>query len=65
MLVQEYGVWHKILFGTDYPYTTVNDTIEGLLGLNNMLEGSALPRLNKSEIEKMIHRDTLPLLGLA
>ncbi len=27
MLVQEYGVWDKLLFGTDYPFTTVNSTI--------------------------------------
>ena len=26
MLVQEYGVWDKVLFGTDYPFTTVNAT---------------------------------------
>ena len=30
MLVQEYGVWHKVLFGTDFPFTTVNASIEGL-----------------------------------
>lgn len=64
MLVQEYGVWHKVLFGTDYPFTTVNGTIDGLRGLNSMLEGSALPRLNENEIEAMIHRDGLSLLGI-
>jgi predicted TIM-barrel fold metal-dependent hydrolase len=64
MLVQEYGVWHKVLFGTDYPFTTVNDTIDGLRKLNDMLEGTALPRLKPEEIEKMIHRDSLSLLGL-
>jgi predicted TIM-barrel fold metal-dependent hydrolase len=64
MLVQEYGVWNKILFGTDYPFTTVNDTIAGVRGLNNMLAGTALPRLNEEKIEQLIHRDTLPLLGL-
>ena len=30
MLVQEYGVWDKLLFGSDYPFTTVNASIEGL-----------------------------------
>ncbi|SVD72601.1 uncharacterized protein METZ01_LOCUS425455, partial [marine metagenome] len=65
MLVQEYGVWHKLLFGTDYPFTTINATLDGLFGLNKMLEGSALPRLDESEIENMIYRDSLPLLGLA
>ena len=64
MLVQEYGVWPKLLFGTDYPFTTINATLEGLSGLNQMLEGSALPRLDEGEMEKMIYRESLPLLGL-
>lgn len=64
MLVQEYGVWHKLLFGTDYPFTTVDATIEGLGALNAMLHGTALPRLDESQIEAMIHRDSLRLLGL-
>jgi uncharacterized protein len=65
MLVQEYGVWGKILFGTDYPFTTVNASIEGVRGLNRMLEGTALPRLDPAAIEAMIHRDSLTLLGLS
>ena len=65
MLVQEYGVWDKVLFGTDYPFTTVNATIDGLRNLNKMLDGTALPRLNERAIEQMITRDSLPLLGLA
>jgi predicted TIM-barrel fold metal-dependent hydrolase len=64
MLVQEYGVWDKVLFGTDFPFTTVNATVDGVRGLNGMLEGTALPRLNTERIEEMIHRDSLPLLGL-
>ncbi len=64
MLVQEYGVWDKLLFGTDFPVTTVDDTVEGLRGLNRMPEGTALPRLNSGEIENLIHRDAGPLLGL-
>ena len=49
MLVQEYGVWDKVLFGTDYPFTTVNATLDGLRTMNRMLEGTALPRLDESE----------------
>ena len=64
MLVQEYGVWDKVLFGTDYPFTTVNATIDGLRKLNDMLVGTALPRLSLEAIERLIHRDSLPLLGL-
>ncbi|MDB5386076.1 MAG: Amidohydrolase [Planctomycetaceae bacterium] len=64
MLVQEYGVWDKILFGTDYPFTTVNASIAGLRNLNNMLAGTALPRLNTDAIERLIYRDTRELLNL-
>ena len=64
MLVQEYGVWHKLLFGSDYPFTTVDASIKGLFALNKMLDGTALPRLNENEIEALIHRDSLGLLGL-
>jgi predicted TIM-barrel fold metal-dependent hydrolase len=64
MLAQEYGVWHKLLFGTDYPFTSVNASIAGLRALNEMLEGTKLPRLDVNQIETMIHRDSLKLLGL-
>jgi uncharacterized protein len=64
MLVQEYGVWDKLLFGTDFPFATVDNTLEGLRGLNKMLEGTALPRLDEKELEKMIYRDSLELLNL-
>jgi uncharacterized protein len=65
MLVQEYGVWDKVLFGTDYPFTTVNATLDGLRSMNKMLEGTALPRLNEAKIEAMIARDTCALLDIA
>ena len=65
MLVQEYGVWDKVLFGTDYPFTTVNATLDGLRTMNRMVEGTNFPRLDERKIETMIARDTLPLLGLA
>lgn len=64
MLAQEYGVWHKILFGTDFPFTTVNASIAGIRKLNDMVEGTKLPRLDVNQIEAMIHRDSLKLLGL-
>ena len=64
MLVQEYGVWNKLLFGSDYPFTTVNASIDGLRKLNDMVEGTALPRLDLDQIEALIYRDSLALLGL-
>ena len=65
MLVQEYGVWDKLLFGSDYPFTTVDASIRDLRRLNSQLEGTALPRLSNDAIEALIHRDSLHLLGLS
>ena len=64
MRVQEYGVWDSLLFGSDYPFTTVNDSIVGLRALNDMLEGTNLTRLDTKEIESLIHRNSFGLLGL-
>lgn len=64
MLLQEYGVWHKLLFGSDYPFTTPDASVAGMRKLNNMLEGTALPRLDMDKMEAMFHRDSLTLLGL-
>ena len=64
MLVQEYGVWDKLLFGTDYPFTSVQATLDGLRSLNKMVEGTNLPRLNMEAVERMIYRDSLELLGI-
>lgn len=65
MLVQEYGVWNKVLFGTDYPFTNVNASIAGLRALNDQVAGTPLPKLDQEKLESMIFRDSLPLLNLA
>jgi predicted TIM-barrel fold metal-dependent hydrolase len=65
MLVQEYGIWPKVLFGTDFPFTTVNATLQTLGELNDLFGGrDRRTRLNEDGIDAMIHRDTLKLLGL-
>ena len=64
MLVQEYGVWEKVLFGTDFPFTTVSASVAGIRNLNGMLEGTHLPRLNDSMIEAMLNRDSLKVLEI-
>lgn len=62
MLVHEYNVWEKVLFGTDFPVTTVAETVAGLRSLCDVQIGRfSLP---KEQIEELIHRDALALLGL-
>lgn len=63
MLAQEYGVTHKLLFGSDFPFTTVDASIEAMRTLTEV----AIPGLNGLDsdlIETVIHRESLPLLGL-
>ena len=64
MLVQEYGVWDKVLFGSDYPFTTVDASLNEMRRLNDMLEGTSLPRLNMVKMEEMFTRNTLEVLGI-
>jgi len=63
MLAQEYGVWHKMLFGSDFPFTTVDDTIAGLRRIGDIVAPGFAP-LSGPDVEALIHRDALSLLGL-
>jgi hypothetical protein len=62
-LAQDYGVTHKILFGSDFPFTTVQESIDGVRALTEV-EISGLPRLDPELVEAIFNRDSLDLLGL-
>ncbi|MFH1267100.1 MAG: amidohydrolase family protein [Planctomycetota bacterium] len=62
MLVDEYGVWDKLLFGTDYPVTTVAESLAGLRAMCDIRIGQFA--VVRSRIEEVIYRDVLALLGL-
>jgi len=47
----------KIFFGTDYPFTTVEESIEGLRTINRLVEGTGLPRVAEETIEGIIYSD--------
>jgi hypothetical protein len=64
-LCHEYGRLDKLLFGSDFPVATVQETLDGLRNVNKIVEGTNLPRIPEEEIEAIIHRDSLSLLGLA
>ena len=61
----EWNVLDKLLFGTDFPVTTVQETIDGLRRVNQVVEGTQLPRVPEEQIERIIQRDSLALLGLS
>lgn len=63
MLVNEYNVWGKVLLGSDFPFTTIEDTIRDLRKLSSInIGGFSLPA---ESIEAMIHRNPLPDLRLS
>ncbi|MBI3963148.1 MAG: hypothetical protein HY335_10360 [Deinococcus sp.] len=55
----------KLLYASDFPVATPEETIKGLLGVNAVLGGVPLPQEPVDALEKIIYRDPLPLLGLA
>jgi predicted TIM-barrel fold metal-dependent hydrolase len=55
MAAQEYGVTDKIFFGTDFPFSGVEESIAGLRGVNKVVEGSGLPRVADHVIDCILH----------
>lgn len=65
MLALEYGVMEKILFGSDYPFTTPEATLRALYEINEMPGRSGLPVIPTEKIQMIIERDSLGLLRLS
>ena len=63
-LLVEYRTEAKVLFGSDFPFTTTGDSLAGVRNVNAILGQSGLPPVPAQAIEDIIHRDTLALLGL-
>ncbi len=61
----EWNVLPKLLFGSDFPITTVQETLDALRQVNSVVEGTNLPRVPEDALEDIIQRDALELLGLA
>lgn len=61
----EYGIEDKLLFGTDFPNFTVEETVDSLLNLNKLVDGTNLPRIPDRVIDKILNKNVPELLGLA
>ena len=64
IIAQEYGAAHKLLFGTDYPFTTPAETVERLKDVNHVTAGG-MPRVSDKTIYGILERDSLSLLHLS
>jgi predicted TIM-barrel fold metal-dependent hydrolase len=64
-LATEWSVLPKLLFGSDYPAAaTPAETADALAHVNDVVEGTKLPRVPLDELQAIVHRDSLSLLGL-
>jgi predicted TIM-barrel fold metal-dependent hydrolase len=62
---REWNITDKILFGTDFPVTNMQESIDAFRNINSIVEGTKLPRFPEEIIEEIIHRDSLAMLGLS
>ncbi len=51
---QEYRITDKIFFGTDFPFARVDETVDGLLSINDQLEGTKLPRVSEETMQRIL-----------
>jgi hypothetical protein len=63
-LATEWNVLPKLLFGSDYPVATPAETMAGMRAVNDPIRQAGLPLVPEDQIEAIIQRDSLALLGL-
>lgn len=61
---REYGIGDKLLFGSDFPFFTPDQTAQALRVLATYQPSAPMPFIDAEWIEALIERDSLALLGL-
>jgi hypothetical protein len=54
----------KLLFGSDFPFTTAGECIETLYTINQMAMGTNMPTVPRESLRGIVERDVLALLGI-
>ncbi|MFO0880776.1 MAG: amidohydrolase family protein [Gemmataceae bacterium] len=62
MTALEYGVEHKLIFGSDFPSATPAQAIQGLWKVNNIVQGTGLPQFPQEAIHNIIYENWKPFL---
>ena len=61
---KEYRVLDRVLFGSDYPFSTVERTVTGLHAAAALCRNLGIADISESDIEQICLRDSVGLLGL-
>ena len=54
---QEYKIIDKVFFGTDFPFSKVGESVDGLLNINDQVAGTKLPRVSDETKALILNSD--------
>lgn len=54
----------KLLFGSDFPFTTASECIETIYTINQTAMGTNMPTIPREMLRSIVERDALSLLGI-
>ncbi len=60
----QFQVIDKLLFGSDFPFTTAGECIETLYTINQVTMGTNMPTIPRESLRGIVERDALSLLGV-
>jgi predicted TIM-barrel fold metal-dependent hydrolase len=60
----QFQVIDKLLFGSDFPFTTAGECISTLYSINQMAMGTNMPTVPRECLRGIVERDALALLGI-
>jgi predicted TIM-barrel fold metal-dependent hydrolase len=61
----EWGAAHKLLLGSDFPIANTAEAIAGLRRVNDIVAGTAMPRIPDDVVDGIVNADALGALGLS
>jgi predicted TIM-barrel fold metal-dependent hydrolase len=60
----QFNVIDKLLFGSDFPFTTAGECIGTLYSINQMAMGTNMPTVPRESLRGIVERDAISLLGI-
>ncbi|TMR96560.1 amidohydrolase family protein [Nonomuraea basaltis] len=60
----EWNVTNKLMLGSDFPIATTDEAIDGIGRVNDIVDGTRMPRVPDEVIDQIVHMDALSALGL-
>jgi len=64
LLAHQAGVMDRLLFGSNFPYTSPAVCIEALYSINHICHGTNLPTVPREQLRRIVERNALELLGI-